>query len=229
MNTLDVLAIIEGNNKEIDSFSFHSFPQQKLVQEQVVEWGELDQKHFDLAMDVRNELHLPFWDAVMVTAFNNPSYSQQILRAALHHNHPQSVFFIKSKDIQSLLLNCKERIAVCSSVVMKNKQIKHIPMLDFHIPVCDVNLKIVECVCRILNLGAGYILNSGESYHFISSSVVSWDELYSILSKALRFCPIIDRAWISHQLEEKSCSLRVDKKNGVEPIVVKVIDEETVK
>lgn len=60
MNTLDVLAIIEGNNKEIDSFSFHSFPQQKLVQEQVVEWGELDQKHFDLAMDVRNELHLPF-------------------------------------------------------------------------------------------------------------------------------------------------------------------------
>ena len=226
MNTLDVLAIIGKNNKEIEAFSFHSFPNQKLVQERAIEWGVIEQNHLDMAMELRNELHLPFWDAIMITAFNNPSYSQEVLRAALHHNHPKSVFQIKLKDIQQFLLlqNCNERIAVCSSVLMKNKQTRHIPMLDFHIPICETNLKIVEYVCKLLKLGAGYILNSGESYHFISSSIVSWNELYNILSRALRFCPIVDRAWISHQLEEKSCSLRVDKKNGVYPIVVKVID-----
>lgn len=224
MNTLDVLATIGEKNKEIENFSFHLFPPQRLVQEKVLEWGITEQNHFDMAMKVRSEINLPFWDAIMVTAFNNPNYSQRILKAALHHNHPQSVFFIKLKEIQSLLHNCNEKIAVCSSVLMKNKHIKHIPMLDFHIPISDTNLKIVIDVCKFLNLGAGYILNSGESYHFISLSVVSWNKLYSILSRALRFCPILDGAWISHQLEEKSCSLRIDKKNGVEPIVVKVID-----
>ena len=66
-------------------------------------------------------------------------------------------------------------------------------------------------------------LASGESYHFISSAIMSWNELYIVLCKALRFCPIIDRAWISHQLEEQSCSLRINKKNGIMPIVVRVI------
>lgn len=225
MNTLDILDIIKENNKDIETFSFHSFPNQTLVQRQVVEWGILEQKHFDMAMKVRKELHLPFWDAIMVTAFNNPNYSNQILEAALHHNYHQSIFYIKREDLQEFIAlhNYQERTAICSSVIMKNKQTRHIPMLDFHIPICDTNLEIVEHVCKILNLGSGYILNSGESYHFISLHILSWDELYCILSRALRFCPIIDRAWISHQLEEKSCSLRISKKNGITPTVVKAI------
>lgn len=97
------------------------------------------------------------------------------------------------------------------------------PMLDFHIPISDINLNIVENICNLLELKSGYILNSGESYHFISSTIVTWEDLYLTLSKALRFCPILDRTWISHQLEEKSCSLRVDRKNGVEPMMVRLV------
>ena len=96
-------------------------------------------------------------------------------------------------------------------------------MLDFHIPISDINLNIVENICNLLELKSGYILNSGESYHFISSTIVTWEDLYLTLSKALRFCPILDRTWISHQLEEKSCSLRVDRKNGVEPMMVRLV------
>lgn len=226
MNTLDVLTIIGKKNKDIQFFTFKSFPQQKLVQEQIVEWSEIEQCHFNKAIEIRNQLHLPFWDAVMVSTFNNSHYSEKIMRVALYHNHNKSIFQVTFEELEQILLSYKsnERIAVCSSVMMKDSNIRHIPMLDFHIPVCDTNLKIVEFVCKILDLGPGYILNSGESYHFISSNIVSWDKLYNILSKALRFCPIIDRAWISHQLEEKSCSLRVDKKNGIEPIVVKTIE-----
>lgn len=225
MNTLDVLNIIGKENQDIEAFSFHTFPSQKLIQDQLTEWGDTEQAHFAKAMKVRNELRFPFWDAIMVTTFNNPDYSVSILKAALQHNHAHSLFHIKTEDIKHnpLLCNTDERIAVCSSVLMKDKQIRHIPMLDFHIPVSDANLDIVENICTILELNPGYILNSGESYHFISSVTVTWDDLYMILSKALRFCPILDRAWISHQLEEKSCSLRVDRKNGVGTKVVRIV------
>lgn len=225
MNTLEVLNIIRSNNENIESFSFHTFPSQILVQDQVLEWNIKDQNHFDTAMKIRNELKLPFWDSIMVTTFNNPNYSRSILQAALRHNHTNSLFYVKAEEIthSQLLHNCNERIAVCSSVLMKDKEVNHIPMIDFHIPVSEINLNIVENVCILLKLNPGFILNSGESYHFISLNVVLWEDLYMILSKALRFCPIIDRAWISHQLEEKSCSLRIDKKNGIETIVERYI------
>ena len=64
--------------------------------------------------------------------------------------------------------------------------------------------------CKVLILGPRYILNNGESYHFISLRIVTWANLHQILSKALRFCPILDRAWINHQLEEGFCFLRVE-------------------
>ena len=225
MNTLDILNIIGNENKEIEAFSFHTFPSQKLIQEQLPEWGDIEQKHFERAMEVRDKLRLPFWDAIMVTAFNNPNYSLSILNAALRHNHARSLFQVRTEDIlyNPLLSNNSERIAVCSSVLMKDKRTRHIPMLDFHIPVSELNLSIVEDVCKILKLGPGYILNSGESYHFISSGTVSWADLYLILSKALRFCPILDRAWISRQLEEGFCSLRVDRKNNVETVLEKSV------
>ena len=226
MTTIEIINIIGKRNEDIEAFQFHYFPSQKLIQEQLTGWNTEEQSHFDMAIKIRNELHLPFWDSIMVKAFDNPNYSTTILEAALHHNHSQSKFLVKTEDIpySSLLHNnSNERIAVCSSIIMKDKQNRHIPMLDFHIPASDINLDIVENVCKILGFSSGYILNSGESYHFISSAIMSWNELYIVLCKALRFCPIIDRAWISHQLEEQSCSLRINKKNGIMPIVVRVI------
>ncbi len=225
MNTIDVLNSIAEKNTDIDSFSFHTFPKQTLLQEKLPQWSEMEQMHFEKAMKLRKQLHLPFWDAIMISTFDTPVYSTNILETALHHNHIDNVFYIKSTDIQQnhILCNNDKRLAVCSLVIMKSGDIRHIPMLDFHIPVSDSNFHVVENICSILNLKSGFILNSGESYHFISASTVTWDELYIILSRALLFCPILDRAWISHQLQEKSCSLRVDKKNGVETFVLKTL------
>lgn len=225
MNTLDVLYYIGKHNESIESFSFHTFPSQKLIQHQLSIWRTIEQKHFDKAIRIRNMLKLPFWDSVMITTFNNSYFSENLLKAALYHNHSNSIFHLATEEIinSPLLNSSNQRVAVCSRVLMKDKRIMHIPMFDFHIPISDVNLNIVECVCNILKLGPGFILNSGESYHFISLSIVSWDELYALLSKAIRFSPIIDKTWVSHQLEEKACSLRVDKKNDRTTKVIKMI------
>ena len=98
-------------------------------------------------------------------------------------------------------------------------------MLDFHIPVSECNLRIVKDVLFELNVVSGYLLNSGESYHFIGDYSINEESLLDFLANALFFAPIIDRAWIGHQILERSCSLRIDKKHGVYPEVICYIDK----
>jgi hypothetical protein len=220
MNTIDVLSLIADRNRDILGFYYHFFPKQVLIQDVITEWGEKESAHFKQAIEIRDKLHLPFWDSIMVSTFDNINYSDKIIERALYHNHITQLLYINSGDLYKLNNDTFMRKAVNSAVKMVNGDIMHLPMLDFHIPVSQINYGIVKKVCRALNLNEGFILNSGESYHYISSMPTSWDNLYLILVKALQFCPIIDRAWISHQLIEKSCSLRIDKKNGVNTIVI---------
>ena len=79
MTTLDIINIIAENNKDIDAFLFYYLPSKNLIQEQLERWSTCEKNHFDLAIKVRNELHLPFWDSIMVKIFDNPSYSKVIL------------------------------------------------------------------------------------------------------------------------------------------------------
>lgn len=106
---------------------------------------------------------------------------------------------------------------------MADGSVCHIPMIDFHIPASETNLRVVCDVCEALGLNNGYLLESGVSYHFVGANPVSEEELMRILIDALLFCPIVDGAWICHQLKERSCSLRIDKKNGIETRVIKEV------
>lgn len=223
MNTIDVLKAIIKTDETIEAFSFHTFPEQSLVQDRISNWSVKEQTMFDFAIGFREKYRLPFWDSLMLGSFNNENYSEKLLDIALHHNEIKDLTFVPITDFTNYVgtINNK-RLAVNSQVKMKDGSIKHLPLLDFHIPVSELNQNIVYKVCANLNL-KGYILNSGESYHYIGLTPVEWDNLYMILSKALLFCPIIDRAWVSHQLQEKSCSLRVDKKNGITTKVIALI------
>ena len=219
MNTLEILYRIGKENEDIESFSFHSFPKQHLLQDNQISWSKTDKQFFNAALSLRNQSGLPFWDSVMLSCFNNPDYSKIILHNAMRHNSIKEDVYVEKNNLLSTNLNslCDgERLACCSRVQMKDKSIRHLPMLDFHIPVSDMNFKVVQEVCLTIGLHNGYLLNSGESYHYLANFTVEWDELFLLLAKSILFCPIIDRAWISHQLQEKCCSLRVDKKNGKE-------------
>lgn len=223
MNTIELLKNIAKKNNTIESFSIHTFPKQTLVQDKVDVWNEEEQNMFDFAISLKKTYGMPFWDSLLLGSFNNASYSEELLNIVLCHNSIKDLLFVDIADLSQYLNTVNgKRLAVNSRVKMKDGSIKHLPMLDFHISVSDINQKIVSDVCSHLKLN-GYLLNSGESYHYIGIEPVDWDTLYMLLSKALLFCPIIDRAWISHQLQEKSCSLRIDKKNGMETRVLEEI------
>ncbi|WP_460432036.1 primase 1D-like protein [Arachidicoccus ginsenosidivorans] len=50
--------------------------------------------------------------------------------------------------------------------------------------------------------------------------MVKEDELHEILYRSLFYSPIINKYWITHQLLEVSCSLRVTKKDKRFPEVI---------
>lgn len=221
MNTIDILKKILIKNSNILAYKFHTFPSQSLLQE-IVELDDKDKIIIKNALKIRKQYRLPFWDSVMLSYFGNENYSKKILHQVLHHNKRTDYKEINRIDFLSnnFHIATKERLAINSMVLLPNNQIQHILMLDFHIPVSDCNFQIVKNVLSELNIDSGYILNSGESYHFIGDSCVNEGQLIDFLVNALAFAPIIDRAWIRHQLLERSCSLRIDQKHGQYPQVI---------
>lgn len=111
---------------------------------------------------------------------------------------------------------------ICSRLKISGET-KHLPLLDFHIPISEQNQHICEQLLRELKL-SGYLLNSGKSYHFIGNTLLSEVQLIEKLYYALLLSPMIDRAWIAHQLIQKYCCLRVSKKYDRLPILISYID-----
>lgn len=224
MTTIQLLPYIVKANPEIQEFTFQRFPSSVILQDQLSEWDADEQNMFDFAMRMREEYHLPFWDGIMLSTFNNPQASERVLKQALRHNQVKELIHISVKDLAHISSLSLDNLALCSEVILDNGEHRHLPLLDFHIPETPNNANIAEEVCRILALGPGWLLESGESYHFIGSKLLKWNAINDMLCQALLFAPILDKAWISHQLLERTCSLRVGAKHGVMPKVCRLIE-----
>ena len=223
MTTIQLLPYIVKANPEILEFTFQRYPPSVMLQDQIPEWEVDEQYMFDFAIRMRNDYHLPFWDGIMMSTFSNSHASERVLMQALRHNQITMFTHIAVKDIAKEFSFPLDNLALCAEVILRNGEHRHLPMLDFHIPVSPDNIRIAETVCRILELGQGWLIESGESYHFIGLNLYTWQELHDKLCQALLFTPILDKAWISHQLREKTCSLRIGVKHGILPKVCYMI------
>jgi hypothetical protein len=101
-----------------------------------------------------------------------------------------------------------EVLAISSLTECGDKRILHVPMLDFHCQISSMNDIRVKTIAQNLDLH-GYIVHSGQSYHFYGSNLLDTDHLIKLLAKALLFAPFVDRAWVAHQLIERACGLRI--------------------
>jgi hypothetical protein len=180
----------------------------------------------------REKLGLPFWDSVLLCTANQGISSRALLKRVSHHN---------AQDLDSLQIyrsECSEirlreiiedlpidrMLALSSRVLTKRGEVLHLPMLDFHCPVSPEHETLVKSVITELGL-KGYVAKSGGSYHFYGRTLVPEQALIDILAKSLLFCPIIDRAWIAHQLIERACGLRISPGKSYEnsPEIITII------
>jgi hypothetical protein len=188
----------------------------------------------EAGLKIRREIGLPFWDSVLISSLEAGAGAFPILEQALFHNAPamrvasiarahwsrSEVAQIANKGTASSVLVLRSRIHT------KSGGYRHIPMLDFHCPNSQLNRQLAARISVMVDPKGGFLLDSGNSFHFYGKSLLSEAELSSFLGRALLFSPIVDRAWIGHQLVEGSCGLRVtSKSDGTrEPFLVQEID-----
>src|SRR5262249_21914021 len=112
-----------------------------------------------------------------------------------------------------------------SRVEVKTGELRHIPMIDFHCPATGDNNELVLAAIDTLEVGPGFLIESGKSYHFLGLELLSENALPQFLGKLLLLSPTIDRAWVAHQLIESACALRVSPRmdGGLGPRVLKRI------
>ena len=224
MNTLDVLGKILKLNLGIEELYFVELKDSGIIQDSM-ETNAGEKEQIELAMDIRARYHFTFWDCLCSTFINNKGYSKRLLDCVFHHNYNDGVISIPRGQYSHIdqHLDGEKKYAILSRVIFMDKKVYHLPMIDFHCNSTEKNVQLAEDLIGILEIGPGYLLDSGESFHFIGTQLINAMEFGPYLGKLIMYSPIIDKSWIAHQLIEGSCALRVTQKKKVLPTVIKGI------
>jgi hypothetical protein len=209
------IELLVQNLSQIDMITLFRPPFSKPIQQDPL-LSATEQDLITQGLALRERLNLPFWDSVMLCMAKHGVTVQPLLKRVSHHNAQDldSFLICRSECSETRLRELIEEVpidrmlALSSKVLTRHREVLHLPMLDFHCPVSSGHEALVKDVIKEIGL-KGYIAKSGASYHFYGDTLVDEQALIDILAKSLLFCPIIDRAWIAHQLIERACGLRI--------------------
>lgn len=232
LDAVDVLGKIVRTHPQIEGIYF-SEPRPAPSLQSRFDLSSSDGQILRKALDLRGEYDLPFWDGVMLSSFKSDRIPDKILTEATFHQTfkrnlcsvtpSETVLERIRKQLQQVPSD--KMLAVCSEVRMKDGSTSHIPMMDFHCPVGPHSVGLVRRVVELFRVGEGFLLETDKSYHFYGMQLLEKTDLIKFLGRALLFSPIVDRAWIAHQLMELCCALRISCREGSEraPTVVESI------
>lgn len=207
-----------GNLRGAKALSLFRPPATPMVQQRIKSSPAIEEI-VRSAVDLRARTNLPFWDAVNVSSFDRVEVAPELLAEALFHNRSGPslqrvpIAGLTPRVLAELCQDHDQEVTVLSSAIeMEDGSRRHLPMLDFHAPASKQNLPLVVAAARKLHSN-GAILKSGKSYHFYGLTLLSESENIDHLARALLLAPIVDRAWIAHQLLERACGLRISTRD----------------
>jgi hypothetical protein len=196
--------------------------------------SEMDRRTIRHASELGYKQGLPLWDSVMLFLIRAEEVSDQILSEALFHQAiskkafslTQRVFNVQALRELEQQVPAGKMLSLCSEVRLKDGATKHIPMMDFYCPVNQHSLDLACGAAKLFGVGGGFVVETERSYHFYGTELLTISELTKFLGRALLFAPIVDRAWIAHQLIDMCCNLRIGspRPNGIVPTVVRVVE-----
>jgi hypothetical protein len=189
---------------------------------------EPEQKTVDRAMRLRAQIGISFWDAVLLRAMELPEPPNTLLAGAGRHATSEVRLQLPAdKHLTSRLRQICEvhpgsAVDVKSAIQLTGGSVLHIPMLDFRRPSLESASALAAAVVTTLDIGGGFLLWSGSSFHFWGAKLMTAAELPMFLGRALLFSPLVDSRWIGHQLIEGQCGLRISR-SAVHPHAPRVV------
>lgn len=227
-NTIERLVL---SFPEIATITLASYSHLPIVQQRVSP-TKFEREVIEKAVAQRNATHLPFWDCVMLSISASEDPMDTLLdSAATHLSLRASDTVLKRQNIidggiQRLLAqksSQKEESCIVSEVLMTDGSIMHLPMMDFHCPPSPAGRRAATAVCKRIFPNGSILIESGESFHAYGLELIPNCDFSSFLGKSLLYSPIIDRAYIAHQLIEGRCALRISGVEKPTPITIETI------
>lgn len=170
-----------------------------------------------------------FWEFALAQTPHIDTDTRDILvRGALKHDTqaPQSREEQSIEEFEAHLqsgrwtgLPARSMTVLCSTVRTRGGSWLHLPMLDFGVPVrVPGSEDAALAALKAMDL-RGALLSSGTSYHFIGSELATTEEMLTLLARAQLLSPIVDYRWVSHQLIDRTCRLRIstDEERNLQP------------
>lgn len=186
----------------------------------------------DPARDEHRARGFGFWEFVLAQAVTTDSETRcALLDAALRHNSDEAIRLRLGREEFVALLSAgeyenlppRDLVSFYSPVeVAGDEQRLHLPLLDLGVkPGTDGEASAIDAL-HALGL-RGLLFESGRSYHFYGADPVTQPHLVAILGRAQLLSPIIDSRWVSHQLIDGRCGLRIStdsEKTPTPPVFV---------
>ena len=181
----------------------------------------------ELALEIREQSKIPFWEAIFAACLKTNSYSEALLEATIFQNSLSELVECSRQDVldgklHSILAKEPKNIGLASLVRLETGEVRHFNMIDFHCDVSEANTNLVTSICHKLMPTGFIVLNSGDSYHACSTSPCTPRKRIEVLGTAILFAPIVDTIYIAHQLRQEYSSLRLSRGGKMKqvPIVV---------
>ena len=215
-STSEVLTALTRANERIKAIFVFSYRPPPLLQQRL-DFTTDEASIVEDAIVQRKATNLPFWDSLLLSCFNKAGGYERLLQQTTFHQNHKETFRRISKDeicrghLTDLVMrvSADESYSFSSQVELSEARLAHLPLLDFHCPETLKNDRVVSEVCKHLFEAPVFIFSSGESYHAVGSTLVEAEDLRTFLVKSLFFAPVVDRAYVAHQMLEGACALRL--------------------
>lgn len=216
MSTADVLMLLVSENPSISAIYTFKYKHPSLLQQRLELTSE-EKIIIDKAIALRKSSQLPFWEALMLSCFDEKAdYSRLLEEATFHQTHNDSLIRITREDVLTGRLDKMinslppgHHLSFSSNIEFEKAGMKLLPLLDFHCPETTLNDQLVSEVCHQLYRHVVIVFSSGESYHALGLESLDNDGFRDFLTRSLLFSPIVDARYVAHQLLEGRCALRL--------------------
>lgn len=178
--------------------------------------GTSEQELIRTALEIKNNVGVPFWEALCVACLRCSEVSESVLDAILLHLGAGEEKELTRADVLSGGLSREAKwsrrhggVGLLSAVDLDCGERLHLSFLDFHCEVSEANARLASRISERLFPEGYLILDSGDSFHAAGIELMTAEERVHRLGRALLFSPIVDANYIAHQLMQESSSIRI--------------------
>ena len=174
--------------------------------------GSIETVHFILSQNPHIQM-VNFWNYCYVPLMTNESNSRSFWETRTNILCRPTVDFVHQDERD------KFQTGIGSKVFLSSGETAQIPMMDFQIAKSNENLELLRKRLNHVGIESGWILETGESYHFYGNTLIHTQEewmdfigkclLASIVNSRDNIQQIADSRYIGHSLRRGCCVLRL--------------------